>query len=74
MNHRQVRPAALTAMALQQSLPGGFEVDAVAREAGGALLESLELFDIYADQKKNLLALKAKYGAIVSVEQLVQGA
>ncbi len=32
-----------------------------------------KLFDIYAEQKKGLLALKEKYGAIVSVEQLIQG-
>ena len=32
-----------------------------------------KLFDIYAEQKKGLLALKEKYGTIVSVEQLVQG-
>ena len=31
------------------------------------------LFDIYADQKKGLLALKENYGPIVSVEQLIQG-
>ena len=31
------------------------------------------LFNIYAEQKKGLLALKEKYGSIVSVEQLVQG-
>jgi phosphoenolpyruvate carboxykinase (GTP) len=32
-----------------------------------------KLFDIYGKQKKGLLALKEKYGSIVSVEQLVQG-
>ena len=32
-----------------------------------------KLFDVYAEQKKGLLALKGKYGAIVSVEQLIQG-
>ncbi|MGD9159129.1 MAG: phosphoenolpyruvate carboxykinase domain-containing protein, partial [Desulfobacteraceae bacterium] len=32
-----------------------------------------KLFDIYAEQKKGLLALKEKYGAVVSVEQLIQG-
>ncbi len=32
-----------------------------------------KLFDIYAEQKKGLLAFKEKYGSIVSVDQLVQG-
>ncbi|MBN2420539.1 MAG: phosphoenolpyruvate carboxykinase (GTP) [Deltaproteobacteria bacterium] len=32
-----------------------------------------KLFDIYAEQKKGLLALKEKYGAVVSVEELIQG-
>ncbi|MBT8430071.1 MAG: hypothetical protein KJN79_09190, partial [Gammaproteobacteria bacterium] len=32
-----VRPAALTAMALQQSLPGSFEIDALAREVRDVL-------------------------------------
>ena len=32
-----------------------------------------KLFDIYADQKKGLLALKEKYGSVVSVEQLIKG-
>jgi len=31
-------------------------------------------FDIYSEQKKGLEALKAKYGPIVSVEQLIKGA
>lgn len=30
-------------------------------------------FDIYSEQRKGLEAFKAKYGPIVSVEQLVQG-
>ena len=32
-----VRPAALTAMALQQSLPGSFEIDALAKEVRDVL-------------------------------------
>jgi len=31
------------------------------------------IFEIYAEQKKGLLALKAKYGSVVSVEQLIKG-
>ena len=33
-----------------------------------------KLFEIYAEQRKGLKALKAKYGPIVSVEQLVEAA
>jgi len=32
------------------------------------------LFEIYAEQRKGLQALKAKYGSIVSVEQLIEAA
>ena len=32
------------------------------------------LFEVYAEQRKGLEALKAKYGAIVSVEQLIEAA
>jgi len=30
------------------------------------------LFEVYAEQRKGLEALKAKYGAVVSVEQLIE--
>jgi hypothetical protein len=30
-------------------------------------------FDIYSEQRRDLEALKAKYGPIISVEQLLQG-
>ena len=32
------------------------------------------LFEVYGEQRKGLEALKAKYGAIVSVEQLIEAA
>lgn len=32
-----------------------------------------KLFDIYADQKKELEKLKEKYGSVVSVEQIIKG-
>ncbi|RLC89219.1 MAG: phosphoenolpyruvate carboxykinase, partial [Chloroflexi bacterium] len=32
------------------------------------------LFEVYAEQRKGLEALKAKYGSVVSVEQLVEAA
>jgi len=32
------------------------------------------LFEVYEEQRKELEALKAKYGAIVSVEQLIEAA
>ena len=35
---------------------------------------SPKLFEVYEEQRKGLLALKAKYGAIVSVEQLMETA
>lgn len=31
------------------------------------------LFEIYQEQKKGLEALKAKYGSIVTVEQIIEG-
>jgi len=33
-----------------------------------------KLFEVYAEQRKGLEALKAKYGSIVSVEQLIEAA
>ena len=33
---------------------------------------SSKLFEVYEEQRKGLAALKAKYGAIVSVEQLME--
>jgi phosphoenolpyruvate carboxykinase (GTP) len=32
------------------------------------------LFEVYKEQRKDLEALKAKYGSIVSVEQLIEAA
>jgi phosphoenolpyruvate carboxykinase (GTP) len=33
-----------------------------------------KLFEVYREQRKGLEALKAKYGPIVSVEQLIEAA